>query len=740
MLTVLLLLIPPSLILHNGIKLPEPWPPDVTVEQLQERKPPKPPYLTRRPRVIAIDKGRQLFVDDFLVLWSNATRTFHRAIHRGTVLEPLHSDPASPLHYFSMAGLRSARPFSGGVWYDDVKGRFVMHYRCFWKPPGQGSTCIAYSQDGVVWRRAKLTAEGSTIEHNRTAKVIHPPKQISKRGPISDFGSHCPDPPDDVWKPNLYMLHPEQAHHRPTAPAELWKYRVCGSESTTTWLDHTAEPDSGERWKAVTRHTEHNNKPMTKWASANGDSWQLQPVGGRHKPYTGEVADRAAFYYDPFQSKWVFSIRDNLCRSNRTVLKSMRISRYFEASSFAHADWDSPFHSKEYFSCSNPKTRNTPMPWLGPDAFDCQGHAACDLYHTDVVAYESLMVGTFAFFYNKLGVKKPVPGRVNGMQYPSICKHTELHLGFSRDGFHFSRADQYDGAKNHRLPFAPSPQHIGLWYQQPVAGNFLVVGDEIFFYYSGVNCSVANMAMDRWAESHPPPIRVNKSVTKGPAHSHPTAAPLPQHPDSWTAFDPSYLDVNLSEVTALAVFRRDGFASLGAPAAARESADHGASEPQQAANSSETAVVLTNALTFKRGAYLFVNVDATHGELRVGVFVSRRNATCKGELSKASFASSVDLCELHEVPSLSLAACDAIRGVNHTKLQVTWAQSEAHHHTHTLKQLQDRAVHLQFVLHGAVELFSFWVSPSPMGESLGHVAGGGPGFHRGMDGAPKEQS
>ena len=70
------------------------------------------------------------------------------------------------------------------------------------------------------------------------------------------------------------------------------------------------------------------------------------------------------------------------------------------------------------------------------------------------------------------------------MVYPGFCKQTELHIGFSRDGFHFTRADSGEGdSQVMRKPFVPSGQDSHLWYQQPVAGNYLVMGDEIWFYY-----------------------------------------------------------------------------------------------------------------------------------------------------------------------------------------------------------------------------------------------------------------
>ena len=46
-----------------------------------------------------------------------------------------------------------------------------------------------------------------------------------------------------------------------------------------------------------------------------------------------------------------------------------------------------------------------------------------------------------------------------------------------------------------------------------------------------------------------------------------------------------------------------------------------------------------------------------------------------------------------------------------------------------LSSVAGKTVRLAFGLKGGARLFSFWVSPSPCGESNGFVAAGGKGFH-----------
>lgn len=468
---------------------------------------------------------------------------------------------------------------------------------------------------------------------------------------------------------------------------------MCGSESVSTWLDRNARNIS-ERWKAATRNPDHDNHPMSKWSSADGERWWMVPQAD-HRALTGKVMDRAAFYFDPFRSKWIFSIRDNLCSGsplNANKVGHMRISRYWEGDSFAASSWSSPFSPTEYFACRNSLTREEPMPWVGADLFDCQGKV-CDLYHVDAVAYESLMVGTFAFFYYSIGSPN-LKGPITPRSYPRFCKRTELHLGFSRDGFHWSRADQTASA-NHRsrTPFTPNGEQSGLWYQQPVAGNFIVVGDEIYVYYGGINCSDADPAITTWMEARKALMAHNRSAKVPPLN--------------WTG----------SEVTALAVLRRDGFASLA---------------PPLLDGSQKTAIVLTRSIIFTQGSFLFVNVDALQGELTVGVLRKKAHQRRGCEWNEGlSFEGGKAECGLEEDSLLALDTCVAIRGVNSTKHIVSWGAG-SRGSTGPLGHLQNKPVHLQFVLRGSVQLFSFWVSDST-GESGGYMGGGGPGFANARD-------
>ena len=127
-------------------------------------------------------------------------------------------------------------------------------------------------------------------------------------------------------------------------------------------------------------------------------------------------------------------------------------------------------------------------------------------YDADAVAYESIMLGLF-------GIHRGPNNQI--AKFGGFPKITDMNLGFSRDGFHFSRPD--------RRPFITSTHKAGDWdrgYIHAVGGGCLVVGDSLYFYYS-----------------------------------------------AWSGFSPKLIsDIYAGGSMGLAVLRRDGFASLDAGA------------------------------------------------------------------------------------------------------------------------------------------------------------------------------
>ena len=222
------------------------------------------------------------------------------------------------------------------------------------------------------------------------------------------------------------------------------------------------------------------------------------------------------------------------------------------------------------------------------------------MYNLDCAAYESILLGLFSIWRG---------------QFPERPKPNEVCVGYSRDGWSWSRPD--------RRGFCPISETKGDWNYgnvQSAGGCCLVVGDQLYFYCSG---------------------RGNE----------------------W--------------VTSLAVLRRDGFVSMAA--------------------GDMPGTLTTRPVTFK-GKYLFVNVDAPTGELRVEILDE------KGEI----------------LTPFSAANCTPVRN-DKTRQAVSWKGSA------DLGEVAGKTVRFRFHLTNG-KLYAFWVSPDASGKSHGFVAAGGPGF------------
>ncbi len=138
--------------LYNGIVLPEEWPPQ-TIEK-HDTAPMAVPYLTCPPKVLPIDIGRQLFVDDLLIATSTLKRVFHtpKKYAGNPILKP---ETALEVN----AGKNSAAvPKSGGVWWDPAEQVFKMWYEAGWIH----TVCYATSKDGLKWDRPALDVKPGT--------------------------------------------------------------------------------------------------------------------------------------------------------------------------------------------------------------------------------------------------------------------------------------------------------------------------------------------------------------------------------------------------------------------------------------------------------------------------------------------------------------------------------------------------------------------------------------------------
>lgn len=254
-----------------------------------------------------------------------------------------------------------------------------------------------------------------------------------------------------------------------------------------------------------------------------------------------------------------------------------------------------------------------------------------ELYKVDCAPYESLMVGLF-------GIYKGPPNHVVSAQ--GIPKTVDLHTGFSRDGLAWDRPD--------RSAFLAGSRRPGAWdrgYLQAAGGVCLVVGDELRFYFSAFS-------------------GVSPAQGGGPY---------------------------AGGSTALALLRRDGFASMDGPGVPMPPITHtGARDPS--AGASAPGQLTTRVVEFS-GAHLFVNARA--------------------------HALAVEVLEPGGAVIAGFAAADCVPfGGDSTRQRVAWRERG-------LADLAGKPVRFRFLL-DAGELYAFWVSRGMDGASGGYRAAGGP--------------
>jgi hypothetical protein len=131
------------------------------------------------------------------------------------------------------------------------------------------------------------------------------------------------------------------------------------------------------------------------------------------------------------------------------------------------------FETENFFDLAKMKKEDEVF-WSGADRLDPpdpQIQSNTQLYCLSPIAYESIMLGAFAIHY---GPENDV------CQKGKFPKLTEIELGYSRDGFHFSRPD--------RTSFIAATKREGDWdrgYLRPIGSVCTIVGDRLFFYYCG---------------------------------------------------------------------------------------------------------------------------------------------------------------------------------------------------------------------------------------------------------------
>lgn len=143
-----------EVVLHNGIRLPEQWPPRYADDGVRREMPL--PYIENKPAVIPVNTGRQLFVDNFLIAETDMERVCHKAVFydKNPVLEP------DKEWEYTFERSPYAAPFSDGIWFDETDGKFKMWYLAgagmMHKHNQSFYTCYAESKDGKNWDKRLL--------------------------------------------------------------------------------------------------------------------------------------------------------------------------------------------------------------------------------------------------------------------------------------------------------------------------------------------------------------------------------------------------------------------------------------------------------------------------------------------------------------------------------------------------------------------------------------------------------
>jgi hypothetical protein len=225
-------------------------------------------------------------------------------------------------------------------------------------------------------------------------------------------------------------------------------------DSSTVWLD-LLDNDPKKRYKMFRSYSRPQLKSWCLWVHFSGDG--IHWTDGEP---TGACGDRTTVFYNPFRRVWVYSLRHGWGQPRRR--------RYWETRDdvVKGAQWGG---------------NSAPALWCGADRLDLPRQdykVTPELYNLDCVAYESIVLGLFTIWRG---------------QFPERPKPNEVCVGYSRDGWSWTRPD--------RRGFIPISENKGDWNWgnvQSAGGGCLVVGDQLYFYCSGRgNANVTALAILR---------------------------------------------------------------------------------------------------------------------------------------------------------------------------------------------------------------------------------------------------
>ena len=487
--------------LYNGIVLPEVWPPK------GEYKPGEPmpvPYLSNPPPVIDISNGRQLFVDDFLVEQTTLKRVWHSATlySNNPVMRP-------DQEWERAGNSPMAMPFSDGVWMDhwnllaspvfkpdevqDVLSlvgqlknpgaNLVAGFISTKLSPGAQAKIRDFKGTDMPAIKAMQSLLADELNSVIAGPLIYTEERyadLRKAQKVQDRSLQLlalkPQSGDllqrlnrwlleDAFPRELFRMQPVFACHymagygRGTALATStngldWQkpkwdvqpgtglVQTDPRDSSTVWFDQT-DPDPARRYKMWRSHKDGDTFGLSLHFSNDGVHW------GPRVLRTGSSGDRTTVFYNPFRNVWVYSLRHGWGEP--------RARRYWEV--------------KDLLAGPHWNQIGEPPMWVGSDRLDpmrADLKVTPQLYNLDATAYESLMVGLFTIWRGDKNIPEGRP------------KPNSIWLGFSRDGYHWDRPD--------RRPLIDVSEKKGDWNWgnvQSTAGGFMVVGRNLWFYFSG---------------------------------------------------------------------------------------------------------------------------------------------------------------------------------------------------------------------------------------------------------------
>ena len=417
--------------LYNGIVLPKEWPPRI---DRADKSPMHAPYLDKEnaPATIPIDVGRQLFVDDFLVESTNGVvRKFYKPVKYfgNPVMWPQTRDE------LALNTKRGDKPYE-----KELGGSKA------WDPTYKTAPGCCMSGGGVWWdpTRQRFRMWYMSGWSGRISLAESKDGLSWERPRVGANGSNVVLPDQ---KADTFSVWPDYAARN---PYENW--RICISPGG-------------------------NPCRSAEYASNDGINWKFLC-------HTGQHGDCTTLIYNPFRSKWIWSLRAGWRARSRV---------YHEHSDFvAGANWTFPGNAGMRTTGADPLGAG-----IAKDASpDCYLWLACDnadlprivggkkyenaqLYNVDAVPYESIMVGLF----------KILCGRDNGESAKAgMPKSTTVHFAFSRDGFHYTRPTDRTPAID------DSGWGSGAWdsgYVGAVSSGFVINDEQLWFYYVGARGDAA---------------------------------------------------------------------------------------------------------------------------------------------------------------------------------------------------------------------------------------------------------